>query len=211
MNQMLDVGQAAGDSLRFWRKPNGKSRIVSLATLLSLFVPLYFSTLSAQATTTTSNRVDVALQATVVESLSIVVANPAVAFGIVTPGTRNTPALGQTIAITSAWTLGVGETVKLYAYFDSASSAMTGTLLGDIIPTAAFTGSFNGGAYQSFTQSSPFTAGSTALNLYSVGITTANSLLTARQDSLALAMNLTGISLHPDTYVGVMHIQAQAL
>lgn len=164
----------------------------------------------AQAATN-ANKVDIALQASVVEALAIVVANPAVAFGVVTPGVRNAAPLSQALAITSTWLLSAGETVKLYAYFDSASSAMTGTLLGDVIPTSAVTAAFNGGSTQSFTQTSPFTASATAINLYAVAITSGNSITTARLDSLALALNLTGITLHADTYVGVMHIQAQAL
>ena len=166
---------------------------------------------SAEATTTNSNRVDVTLQANVAESLAIAVANPAIAFGVVTPGANNTAPVGQALAITSTWILSAGETVKLYAYFDSATTALTGTLLGDHIPTSAVTASFNGGANQTFTQTSPFTAGSTATTLYSVAITAANAITAARADSLALALNLTGVSLHADIYTGTMHLQAQAL
>ncbi len=165
----------------------------------------------ASAATTNSNRVDVTLQANVVESLAIVVANPAIVFGVVTPGANNAAPVGQALAITSTWILSAGETVKLYAYFDSATTALTGALLGDKIPSSAVTASFNSGATQTFTQTSPFTAGSTATILYSVPITAANATTVARADSLALALNLSGVSLHADTYTGTMHLQAQAL
>lgn len=162
--------------------------------------------------TTNTNRVDVTLQASVLESISLVVLNPVIAFGVVTPGSAtNAAPLNQALSITTAWTLSAGETTKLYAYFDSASSAMTGLLLGDSIPTSSVIASLNGGSAQSFTQTSPFTTGATALQLYSVGINAGNALLTGRTDSLALTLNLSGISLHPDTYTGIMHLQAQVL
>ena len=167
--------------------------------------------LTASASAQNSNRVDVTLQATIVSSLTLAVVNPVVAFGVVIPGTTNAAPLGQALAITSTWLLSAGQTVKLYAYFDTASSAMTGLTLGDSIPTSAVVASFNGGATQTFTQISPFTSAATATTLYSVPITSSNALTAARLDSLALTLNLTGMSLHPDTYTGTMHLQAQAL
>jgi hypothetical protein len=167
-------------------------------------------TSTASADTTTSNKVDVALTAQVLQTLTLVVAVPTVAFGVVTPGQSNTAPLGQAVSVVSAWSLASGVTMKLYAYFDTASSAMTGTLTGTLVPTSAFTGSVNGGAQASFTQTNPFGGAALALQMYSVGITAAN-LIGARTDTLALTMNLTGISLVSDTYSGTMHVQAQAL
>lgn len=172
---------------------------------------LWAASSPAFASAQNSNRVDITLQATVATSITLAVANPVVAFGVVTPGTTNVAPAAQALAITSTWLLNSGQTVKLYAYFDTASTAMTGAVLGDSIPTSAVVASFNGGAAQTFSQSSPFSSGATATTLYSVPITSSNAVTTARLDSLALTLNLTGVTLHPDTYAGTMHLQAQAL
>lgn len=168
------------------------------------------SELSAQAAVN-SNRVDVALAATVLQSITVTVPNVAVAFGVVTPGTTNAAPLGQNLSITTAWNLSAGQTVKLYAYFDNAASALTGTLYGDLIPTSEVTGTFNGGSVQGFTSISPFTTGSTAMTLYSIPVTLTNTA-TTRTDSLALTLNLTNhTTLKADAYTGTLHVQAQAL
>lgn len=158
-----------------------------------------------------SNRVDVSLAATVLQSISVVIPNVAVAFGVVTPGTTNAAPLGQNLAITTVWNLNSGQTVKLYAYFDNAASALTGALYGDLIPTSEVSATFNGGSVQGFTSVSPFTTGSTAMTLYSVPVTLTNTA-TTRTDSLALTLNLTNhTTLKADAYTGTLHVQAQAL
>jgi hypothetical protein len=132
----------------------------------------------AQATTYTSTKVDVALTATVANGLSTTIAVPTVLFGVVATGTANAAPLAQAISVVSTWNLGVGQTVKMYAFFDSASAAMTGTLNGQMIPTSALSASVNGGSAQSFTSASPFTSGSTSATIYSVLISTANAVST---------------------------------
>jgi hypothetical protein len=184
-----------------FRKPLS---LLSATGVLAALLPA-----NAFADSNNSNKVDVALTANVLQSLSLVVALPTVAFGNVTPGTVNNAALP--LSIITSWNLGAGQTVKLYAYFDSASVALTGALTGRAIPTSVMSASFNGGASQTFTGASPFTTGSTAMTLYSVPVTTGN-LLTTRTDSLAMTMDLTGqTSLPTDSYTGTMHLQAQAL
>lgn len=169
------------------------------------------SELAAQAAAVNSNRVDVALAATVLQSITVTVPNVAVAFGTVTPGTTNAAPLGQNLAITTVWNLNAGQTVKLYAYFDNAASALTGTLFGDLIPTSEVSATFNGGSVQGFTSASPFTTGSTAMGLYSVPVSLSNATAT-RTDSLALTLNLTNhTTLKADAYTGTLHLQAQAL
>lgn len=162
------------------------------------------------ASTVTSPRVDVTLQATVLNSITITVANPAVAFGVVTPGVTNAAPVAQALSIVSAWNLGAGVSIKLYAYFDSASVALTGTSAGFLIPTSAVTGTVDGGSPQAFTSTSPFTTGATAMQLFTVPITTSN-LVSSRTDTLALTLNLSGLNPTADTYTGTMHLQAQAL
>jgi hypothetical protein len=164
----------------------------------------------AQAATN-SNKVDVVLSAQVLNSLTLVVANPAVAFGVVIPGTSNAAPLGQQVAVVSSWTLAAGNTVKLFAYFDTSTAAMTGTLTGALVPVSAFTGSVNSGATQAFTSTNPFGGAALALPMYSQTLTSLTAI-GGRTDSIALTMNLTGVtSLAADNYTGTMHIQAQAL
>lgn len=179
------------------------------ASILAFAVAL--GAIPASATATNSNKVDVALNAQILTSLSIVVAVPAVAFGVVTPGAVNQAPLGQAVSVVSTWSLAAGNTVKLYSYFDTASSAMTGTLSGALIPTSAFTGSVNGGASQTFTSTNPFGGAALALPMYTQTLT-ALTAIGGRTDSLALTMDLTNVtSLASDNYLGTMHIQAQAL
>jgi len=179
--------------------------LTTLGILITTLLPNFAHADAAQ----NSNKVDVTLTATILQSLSLVVALPTVAFGNVNPGTANPGALP--LSIVSSWNLGAGQTVKLYAYFDSASTGLTGNLTGQLIPTSAMKASFNGGATQSFTAASPFTTGNTAMTLYSVPITASN-LVNLRTDSLAMTLDLTSISSLPtDVYTGTMHLQAQAL
>ncbi len=164
---------------------------------------------NAQATTYTSTKVDVALTAIIANGLTTTIAVPTVAFGVITAGTANTAPLAQAISVISAWNLGVGQTVKMYAFFDSASAAMTGTLSGQLVPTSAVSASVNGGAAQSFTSASPFTSGSTSATVYSVLISAANAV-TTRTDSITLTITPSS-SLMADTYTGTLHFQAQAI
>lgn len=178
---------------------------------LAFCIGLVSAEAPAHAAALNGNRVDVVLSGTVLETLAVVVALPTIAFGNVTPGTVNTAPLGQAVGIVTTWNLNVGRVVKMYAYFDTAAAAMTGTLTGDTIPVSAFTGSFNGGASASFSSSSPFTAAATSMTLFSNTITLANAV-TLRTDSLALTMDLTNNNqLKTDIYAGTMHIQAQAV
>ena len=180
-----------------------------IATLGALGVLLPLAPHAQAFASTNSNKVDISLTANVSQSLTLVVATPTVAFGTVVPGAPNVGLLP--LSIVSSWNLGTGLTLKLYAYFDSASTAMTGTATGDLIPTSAMKASLNGGSTLTFTSASPFTSGNTAATLYSVPITNSN-VMNTRTDALALTLDLTGISARPtDAYTGTMHLQAQAL
>lgn len=165
---------------------------------------------TAQAdASTSSNKVDVTLSGTVLQFVTLTCAVPTVLFGTLTPGASNTATLP--LSVVSAWNLGSGQTLTVYAYFDSATTAMTGTATGQLLPTSLMKGSVNGGASQSFSSSSPFTTGNTAMSMFSVPITAAN-LVSSRTDSLAMTLDLTTRSSLPaDVYTGTMHLQAQAL
>lgn len=175
---------------------------LSLAALLISSVP-------ANAAATNSNKVDVSLSGTVLQFVTLTCALPTVLFGTVTPGSTNTATLP--LSLISAWNLGSGQTLTVYAYFDSATTAMTGTVTGQLLPTSTMKGSVNGGALQGFTSASPFTSGSTAMAMFTVPITVAN-LVSTRTDSLAMTLDLTSFASIPaDVYTGTMHLQAQAL
>ena len=181
--------------------------------LSALLVPcMAFVTIapSQASTTVNSNKVDVSLNGTIEESLSISVASPSVAFGDLTNGQLNTAGSDQTLSIVTNWNLDAGRTLTMYAYFDSDSAVLVGTGTGTNIPLSSVTGSVNGGSASSFSASSPFTSGSTALQMWSQSITGTN-LSGNRTDTLALSVDLTSLTLPADSYAGTMHIQAQAL
>lgn len=180
----------------------------TLLSSLALAACLIPYTAQADAATS-SNKVDVTLSGTVLQFVTLTCAVPTVLFGTMTPGASNTATLP--LSVISAWNLGSGQTLTVYAYFDSATTAMTGTVTGQLLATSLMKGSVNGGALQGFTSASPFTTGSTALSIYFVAITAAN-LVSTHTDSLAMTLDLTTkTSLPADVYIGTMHLQAQAL
>jgi hypothetical protein len=161
----------------------------------------------AFAAGTNSNQVSVGLTANIVSSLTLTSLTPAQDFGTVTANSTTTALIPVTV--TSAWTLGSGQTVKIFAYFNSASAAMTGTNTGTTIPVSAFTGSVDLGAAQAFSATNPF-GGSNAIQIFSQTL----NLLTSvggHLDTLNLTMNLNGVNVQADSYTGTMYIQAQAL
>lgn len=180
---------------------------VHAAVALSLFACAFNTPVYASSD---SNKVDVVLQASILETIAVVVANPLIVFGTVTNGQNNTAPLDQALAIVTTWNLSPGRTVKMYAYFDTASAALTGTVTGDKIPASAMTASVNSGSFSSFSSASPYTAGPSAMTVYTSSVTASNAI-TIRTDALSLAINLTGLSQRSDLYAGLLHIQAQAV
>jgi len=147
------------------------------------------------------------LTANVTSFLTLTTLTPSYDFGTVLAGSTTSQLVPFTV--TSAWALGSGQTVKMYAYFGTSAAAMTGTATGTNIPVTAFTGSVDLGSAQAFSATNPF-GGSNAIQMYSQTL----SLLTAistRVDTLGLTMNLSGVNLQPDAYTGTLYIQAQAL
>ena len=147
----------------------------------------------------------VTLNATLPESLTIALSANTVNFALVPSGTSN----GSTaVNITTTWALaGTRTSLALYAYFASTTALKdSGT---DVIPTANFNGSINGGAYSAFTGGTgPFGANSKTI------FTTApltGAFGGTRTDSLGLQINTTGLSLPATTYTGTLSIQAQAI
>ncbi len=114
------------------------------------------------------------------------------------------------IAITSTLTLPLSTSIRVYGYFVSSTSALTGTASAANIPTSAVYGIVPTGvptSYTAFTQTGPFGGANSSLLLLSLnGIT----LLHVQTDNLTLKINLSGVAIPADTYTGTMYIQGQA-
>lgn len=153
-----------------------------------------------------SNVGNVTLSASVQDSISVSPGVGTVNFSLL-PGAAVTGT--PTVPITTSWNLkpAGGPTVRLYAYFDSSTVALTdGT---DNIPSADVLGNFNSGGFTALTQVGPVAGAS--LLLFTEAIGGGNKIKT-RTDNLDVQIDLTGLpSLPAGTYTGTMRIQAQAL
>ncbi|HJT69143.1 MAG TPA: hypothetical protein VJ731_03030 [Terriglobales bacterium] len=149
----------------------------------------------------------IALKATLNESLTLSLSANAVNFTLAA-GAASNP--GSTnITATTSWVLQPGRTaVGLYAYFTSATAALTDGA--NNIPSSAFFISDNGGASAALTNSVGFGATNAGLQLANVNITGANKN-SSRTDAMAFNINLTSLPQLPaSTYTGTLNIQAQA-
>jgi len=142
--------------------------------------------------------------------LAVSASPSAVSFNLVAKGsaTGNNP-----VSVTTGWTGLMNDTIHLYAYFTSASAALTGNLSGDLIPTSCVLGKMTTGLPTSntaFTQTGPFGGAGNSLELFSQ--TVAGNGLSFRTDALSLTIDLTSLPTLPaDTYTGTLIIEAQAL
>jgi hypothetical protein len=153
-----------------------------------------------------SNSATVNLTATLPESLTVSASPTSVNFTLSSSGTS---AGSSQISITTAWALlATRSSLTLYAFCSSTTAALTDGS-GNNIPSANLTGSPNGGAFSSFTTTSPFGTG-TSLAIFTQAITTGN-LNASRTDTLNLNINTTGLNLPVGTYSGVLTIRAQAI
>jgi hypothetical protein len=180
----------------------GKRRGFALALAAAVLV-LIPSRASAQLNSKVAN---VNLNASLSTAITVTAAPGVVNFALLRSGIS----IGSApISITTTWTLPffIG-TVKEYAYFTSAASALADGA-GDNIPSANVSGSVNGGAFTALTGASPFAAGS-SLAIFNQFIFFFNINAT-RTDSLNLRIDTTGLNLPAGTYTGVLHIQAQGL
>lgn len=160
----------------------------------------------ADAATTTSTPVGVAVSAIVTQSINVAVTPAVAAFGNVTVLGLGA---GIPLTVTTTWSLSAGTTLSVYGYFATATAALTDGN-GHNIPASALTGAVDAVAATAFNQTSPFGAGS-SLTVYSVPITSVN-LAGVHVDTVSLGMNLAGLTnLPPATYTGTMFVEAQAL
>jgi hypothetical protein len=151
---------------------------------------------------------DVTLNATMTESLSVSLDVSNVNFTL-TPLSATNP--GSTaINATTTWLLNGGRTaVKLYAYFDDPTAALTAGATQNI-PSANVSAAVGGTTVGTFsTAASTFSAGA-GVTIFSQAITDANRNST---QSSAVTLNIDMSStpqLGAGTYTGTLHFRAEA-
>jgi hypothetical protein len=192
---------------------------MKLITRSILICAVFALSLSAFAQTN-SNVVDVTLQATLNETLTITLnSGNSQSIASITPAAVNA-FTGGPVNVTTAWVLKPGRTaVGLYAYFSSATAAMAHTDVNNTvdIPAAAIKAQLNGaGAFNALSNNTPFGANGAGLQLFTAPITGTNRNAT-RTDTVALELDLSGTAngqdmtqLPADVYNGTLHLRAQA-
>ncbi len=184
-----------------------KTARIFWAAMVGVALTLSASVSSAQLN---SGAQAIALNANLAESLSLTLSANTVNFAL-SAGSASNPGSGGVTA-TTTWTLAPGRTsVGVYAYFTSATAALTDGA-GDNIPSSAFYIADNAGASTSLTNTVAYGAANAGLKLATVAITGANRS-SSRTDAMTFNINLSGGTLPQlpaNTYTGTLNIQAQA-
>ena len=154
---------------------------------------------------------NIALTATLAESLTLSLSGNAVSFNLTAGSAAN--AGSTNITATTTWVLKPSRTaVKVYAYFAAAATALTDGG-GNNIPSSAFFISDNGGASIALVSTVPFGGALAGLQLSNIAITNANRSGN-HADVMAFNINLTTLPQLPANpapgYQGTLSIQAQA-
>ncbi len=188
---------------------------IPLLTLLLMIV--LAGSMTAQVLNSTVQNVN--LSATLNESLTVTINSGATQnIASLTPGSVN--AFPTQVNLTTNWVLRPSRAaLALYTYFDSATAAMVhGDPLNTTdIPSGAIRAAFNGGAFNTISNTTPFGAANAGLQLFNVAII-GNNKSGTRTDNidLQLDLSLTNVNgqdmtqLPADTYTGILHIAAQA-
>jgi hypothetical protein len=157
----------------------------------------------------TSGPQPITLTATLPESLTVSLSGSSVTFSL-TPGSAANPG-NPSVTATTSWVMRPSRTtLGLYAYFTSASAALSDGA-GNSIPSSALSISDNGGAAAALTNTVLFGGANAGLQLANVAITSANEN-SSRTDAMSFDINLTGGTLPQlpaSTYTGTLYIQAQ--
>jgi hypothetical protein len=180
--------------------------VVCASTLLLALLPQ-----GSKAQTILTTPVNVTLNASLAESLSVSLTGLSTVSFTLVPGGIATGS--GPVGIQTSWVLKPGKTtVTLVGFFDT-TDALTDGATGANIASANVLGQVNGsGGYTAFTQtvSGIGTAGA-SLQLFSESITGTNKNKT-RTDSLDLEIDLTPVPQQPaGDYTGTLRIQAIAL
>lgn len=184
-----------------------KNARISWAAMVGGAIMLSASIASAQLN---SGAQTIALNANLAESLTLNLSANTVNFTLSAGSATNPGSAGVTA--TTAWTLAAGRnSIGVYAYFTSATAALTDGA-GDNIPSSAFFIADNANPAAALTNTVAFGGANAGLKLATVPITATNRS-GSRTDSMTFNINLTGGTLNQlpaNTYTGTLNIQAQA-
>jgi len=162
----------------------------------------------AQAQVLNSGGSPIALNAVLPDSITLTLSSNAVNFTLI-GGSANNP--GSTaITATTTWLLKPNiNSLKLYAFFSSSTSALSDGA-GHNIPSADFQISDNGGGFAALTNTVPFGGANAGLQVSSVRIL-GNNKTGTNSDVMTFNINLAPLpSLPAGVYTGTLTIQAQA-
>lgn len=196
-----------------WRQGNPDGHFHLGRALWVLFATILVCGVSASAQVR-SNIAGVNLSATMPDAISVTASPGLVNFALVTNGvTTGNPA----VTVNTAWVLNRNTTVSTYAYFSSSTAALSDGA-GHNIPSSSVSSSVNGGGFQTFTGNCAFSPNACLTILTQRvrrpilgGLLGAGNLIGNDSTSLQLRISTVGLSLPAGTYVGVLHIQAQAI
>ena len=163
----------------------------------------------AHAQVRNSGASTIALNANLADSITLTLSSNAVNFTL-TAGSASNPGSGSVTA-TTTWLLRPNvNSLKVYAFFSSSTSALSDGA-GDNIPSADFQLSDNGGAFNALTNTVPFGGANAGLQVSSTTIL-GNNRQGSRTDVMNFNINLAPLpNLPAGTYTGTLTIQAQAI
>jgi hypothetical protein len=201
---------------RSFRRPDKKSKkgtMRSFAFCGAVAVLLAFSAGGAAAAPGNSNIATVVFNATLNESLTVMVnSGSSINFTLLPNRAANG---GSAISsITTSWSLKPGRNnIAIWAYFSSATAALNPVSAGNTvtIPSSAVKIQVNGsGTFSPCTNVSPFNAAASGLQIGTTSITGNSNTRGTRTDSLSYEIDTTVVPQLPaDSYTGVLNIQAQ--
>jgi hypothetical protein len=191
-----------------------KARFHLFASLLAIAVAVTLLTSPAAAAgPANSNIGNVQLNATLNESLTVTVSAGTTVNFTLAPNTASN-AGSTTSTVSTAWVLKPGRNnIAVWAYFTSATGALTSTTGGTAtIPSSAVGVQVNGaGGFTACATVSPFNAAASGMLIGNTTITGNTNTNSSRTDTLAYNIDTTVVPQLPaDSYAGVLNIQAQA-
>lgn len=176
--------------------------------MAALLVAAMLSVAPVRAQVRNSGASPITLNAVLSDSITLTLSGNAVNFTLA-GGSPNNP--GSTgITATTTWHLRPNvNSLKLYAFFSSSTSALSDGA-GHNIPSADFQVSDNGGAFAALSNTVPFGGANAGLQVSSVRIL-GNNKTGTNSDLMTFNINLAPLpNLPTGVYTGTLTIQAQA-
>src|SRR3954454_17592476 len=136
-----------------------------------LLLLLVLSTGMAHAQIINSGAQTISLSAALSDSISVNLSGNSVSFNMTAGSATNAGSTGVTA--TTSWISKAGRNIFVYAYFSSATAALSDGF-GDNIPSSKFSISNNGGAYAPLTSTVAFGGAGAGLQLFTVKVTGLN-------------------------------------